>query len=91
MEIAQNWIGLVASQIAQMANGIIRLVGDFRLTVKKEKAPIRGLFRVFGFKTTSIRNRNGYRWTVGKADNSQCGFFGFVAAKEEAFAGSGAP
>jgi len=54
MAIGQKWIGLVASQIAQMANGIIRLVGDFRLTVKKEKAPIRGLFRVFGINTTSV-------------------------------------
>ena len=92
MAIMENWIELTGPKIPQIANGIIWLIGDFRLTVKKGKGPNRGLFSAFvsrRLRQESIRSR--YLWTVGKADRSQCGFWEGVAANEDAFAASGAP
>src|SRR6478609_9692297 len=80
------------SQIPQIANGIIWLIGDFRLTVKKGKDPDYGAF--FWLLPSRLRqdhNRSGYFRPVGKADSSQCGFCGSVAAKDDAFATSGSP
>jgi hypothetical protein len=76
------------AKIPQIANGIIWLIGDFRLTVKKGKGPNYGAFSGFWLQDRNLRR---YFWTMGKADSSQCGFCGSGAAKDEAFAASGAP
>ena len=86
-----NEVASIDLHVPQITNGIIWLIEVFRSRVKKGKGPHNGPFLNKRPQNGVESARNSYFWIAEKAESSQCGFFGSVAAYDEAFATSGSP